>query len=331
MLAHRYLDDWLARRTTVAQIASHRFARLYPLHLYGLFGMLAFSLVRSAMFAPADLSFVKALQSGIDLYPDGRAYTFVLHLLLAQNIGLTPLGTSWHGPSWSISVEFFCPLLLFLFVGFWRPGTGAGRNTGFVAPTIILAFVCALSVINGARTLDVSYQNLTVWANYGVLRCLAELATGLVAYRIWRALPADVEPGRTAVAIVTIAEVLLLAGCCMLLFRRVWTSPNDVLAIPLFAGLVLMLATGRGFIAQTLTLQPFRWVGQLSYSVYINHFLVVMSLSLIIGTQWWLYSFFAEQKWPYFAVVLGLSWLTFTYIENPARRALNARLARIAI
>ena len=102
VLAHRYLDDWMERRVTLATIASHRFARLWPLHVFGLFGMLAFSLARSALHAPPGLPFIEALQSGIDLYPDGRAYTFALHLLLAHNIGLTPSGLSWHAPSWSI-------------------------------------------------------------------------------------------------------------------------------------------------------------------------------------------------------------------------------------
>jgi peptidoglycan/LPS O-acetylase OafA/YrhL len=182
-----------------------------------------------------------------------------------------------------------------------------------------------MSVVNGARSLDVHYQNLTVWANYGVLRCLAELATGLVAYRLYRAVVGRLEPSR---ATATAAEVVLLAGACALLFRPTWTSPYDVLVIPIFAALVFVLATGRGFVARALLLPPLRWVGKLSYSIYINHFLVVMSLSLIITTQWWLYSFFM-QGWPYFGLVLGLSWLTYTYIENPARRALNARLARI--
>jgi peptidoglycan/LPS O-acetylase OafA/YrhL len=276
--------------------------------------MLAFSLLRSALYAPPDLSFISALKSGIDVYPDGRAYTFILHLVLAHNIGLTPSGLSWHGPSWSISVEFFCPLLLFLWIGLWRAGTSAGRNASFVAPTVVLAFVCALSVVNGARSLDVHYQNLTVWANYGVLRCLAELATGLLAYRLYRTLATRLSLGR---GLATAIELLLLILALTMLIRRTFTSPTDVLVIPLFALVVFALATRRGWIAGLLLLPPFRWLGKMSYSIYINHFLIVMCLSLVVFKPWWLY----------FGLVLGLSWLTYTYIENPARRAINRRFA----
>lgn len=311
VLAHRYLDDWMARRVSLPEFALHRFARLYPLHLYGLFGMLAFSLVRSALYAPAELSWFSALKSGIDLYPDGRAYTFVLHLLLAHNLGFTPSGLSWHGPSWSISVEFFCPLLLFLWIGLWRDN----KNASFVAPTVVLALLCVLAIFNGARSLDVHYQNLTVWANYGVLRCLAEAATGLLVYRFYRAYGANIALGRAGA---TVVEIILLVLTGTLLFRRPFTSPEDVLIIPLFAALVFWLASARGWVAQGLLLPPLRWAGRLSYSIYINHFLVVMSLSLVVFKPWWLY----------FGLVLALSWATFHGIEAPARRAINRRLAR---
>jgi peptidoglycan/LPS O-acetylase OafA/YrhL len=309
VLAHRYLDDWMARRVSLAQFAVHRFARLYPLHLYGLFGMLAFSLVRSALYAPPELSWFGALKSGIDLYPDGRAYTFALHLLLAQNLGFTPSGLSWHGPSWSISVEFYCLLLLFFWIGLWRNN----ENVSFVTPTVVLALVCVLAIFNGAHSLDVHYQNLSVWANYGVLRCLSEAAIGLLVYRLYRAYGANIMPGRTGA---TIVEIVLLILIGTLLFRRPFTSPADVLIIPLFAALVFWLAPARGWVARGLLLPPLRWAGRLSYSIYINHFLLVMSLSLVTFKPWWLY----------FGLVLALSWATYHGIEAPARRAINRRL-----
>lgn len=311
VLAHRYLDDWLLRRVSLSEFALHRFARLYPLHLYGLLGIVAFSLLRSALYAAPELSWFDALKSGIDVYPDGRVYTFVLHLLLAHNIGFTPSGLSWHGPSWSISVEFFAPLLLFLWVGLWRDN----RNTTFAGPTLILALACVLAIFNGAHSLDVHYQNLTVWANYGVLRCLAEAAIGLLVYRGYMAFDGPAPAlGRSAS---TAVEIVLLALIGTLLFRRPFTSPQDVLILPLFAALIFWLASARGWVSQILLLPPLRWAGRLSYSIYINHFLVVMSLSLVIFKPWWLY----------FGLVLAMSWATYRWIEVPARRAINRRLA----
>ena len=309
VLAHRYFDDWMARRVSLSQFALHRFARLYPLHLYGLFGILAFSLVRGALYAPPELSWFGALKSGIELYPDGQAYTFVLHLLLAHNLGFTPSGLSWHGPSWSISVEFFCPLLLFFWIGLWR----GNKNTSYFAPTAVLAMVCLLAIINGGRSLDVHYQNLTVWANYGVLRCLAEAAIGLLVYRCYRAYGEKVKLGPTGA---TMVEVVLLLVIALAIVRLPFNAPEDLLIIPLFSALIFSLASMHGWIGRILLLPPLRWLGRVSYSIYINHFLVVMSLSLVIYKPWWLY----------FGLVLALSWVTYQYIEAPARRAINRGL-----
>ena len=310
VLAHRYLDEWLGRRVTLAQFALHRFARLYPLHLYGLIGILALSLLRGLLEAPAGVTGIEALAAGIDAYPDGKLFTFILHLFLLQNIGLTPGGLSWHGPSWSISVEFFAPLLLFFWIGLWREN----RNTSFAMPTLLLALACLLAIFNSARSLDVHVQNILPWLNYGILRCLAETAIGVLMYRCYCRLRERNDPG---IALATAVEAALLVAISSLLFRKPFSSPEDVLIVPLFAALVLWIASPRGAIATLLLTPPFRWIGRISYSIYINHFLVVIALSLVIFKPWWLY----------FGLVLGLSWATYRFIEAPARAALNRRLA----
>ena len=314
VLAHRYLDEWLTGRVTLSRFALHRFARLYPLHLYGLIGILLISLVRGALYPAAGLVGWNAWLSGIEPYPDGRLFTFVLHLLLAHNIGFSPGGLSWHGPSWSISVEFFAPLLLFFWIGLWRRSGNDGRTGGFVMPTALLAVACLLAIFNGAHSLDVHVQNALPWVNFGILRCLSETAVGVLVYRCYRALDDKIEVGR---AVATLVEFALLIAIGSLLLRKPFTSPEDVLIVPLFAVLVFWLASPRGALGMLLSTRPFTFVGRMSYSIYINHFLVVIALSLVIFKPWWLY----------FGLVLGLSWITWRWIETPARAAINQRLA----
>ena len=315
VLAHRYLDELLERRVTLKEFTVHRFARLYPLHLYGLIGILLLSLVRGGMYPAEGTHGFGALMSGIEPYPDGKLFTFVMHLFLAQGIGFTPGGLSWHGPSWSISTEFFAPLVLFFWITCWRERLG-GMHTSFVLPTSLLALACLLAIHNTGRTLDVHVQNILPWLNTGLMRCFAEAAIGVLAYRCWRQIDDGIA---VSIAVATIIEVLLLAAIGGLLFRRAFHSPEDILIVPLFAALVFWLATPRGGLARLLLLRPFQWLGRMSYSIYINHFLVVIALSLVLFKPMWLY----------FGLVLGLSWLTFKGIEAPARRAINRRLSAV--
>ena len=311
VLAHRYLDEWLARRLKMPVFALHRFARLYPMNVYALFGVLGISLIRGAVTAPPELNGWAAIASGFETYADGNVFTFVLTLFLAQNVGLTPLGPSWHGPSWSISVEFYAALFLFFWIGLWRDN----RNTTFVAPTLILALVCILAVVNGEGSLAVGGHDILPWVNYGLMRGLSEIAIGILAYRVYRAIGARIE---ASLAVGTLIEIVLVALAGVLLFRKPFVAHEDIFAIPLFATLIFWLAVPRGFIAMLLGTRPLRWIGKLSYSIYINHYLVILILPMV-----------ALPRWPllYFSIVVTLSWLTWRWIEVPARRAINRKLS----
>lgn len=187
-----------------------------------------------------------------------------------------------------------------------------GRVT--LSRTALLAVACLLAIFNGAHSLDVHVQNALPWVNYGILRCLSETAIGVLVYRCYRALDDKIEVGR---AVATLVEFALLIAIGSLLLRKPFTSPEDVLIVPLFAVLVFWLASPRGALGMLLSTRPFTFVGRMSYSIYINHFLVVIALSLVIFKPWWLY----------FGLVLGLSWITWRWIETPARAAINQRLA----
>ena len=189
---------------------------------------------------------------------------------------------------------------------------GGARHFAFYL-LVDLFFVLSGFVL-AHRYLDVHVQNALPWVNYGILRCLSETAVGVLVYRCYRALDDKIEVGR---AVATLVEFALLIAIGSLLLRKPFTSPEDVLIVPLFAVLVFWLASPRGALGMLLSTRPFTFVGRMSYSIYINHFLVVIALSLVIFKPWWLY----------FGLVLGLSWITWRWIETPARAAINQRLA----
>ena len=313
VLAHRYLDDWFARRLTLSHFAVRRFARLYPMNLFGLLGVLAISLFMGAMYGSPELPAWNRLASGIETYADGSLFTFILTLFLAQNIGFTPLGPSWHAPSWSISVEFYALLLLFFWIGLWRDN----KNTTFVAPTVLLAVACVMAVFNGEGSLAVGGHDILPWVNYGLLRGLAEAAIGVLTYRFFRAFGNRLDRGGIRAIVV---EIALLAGIALMLFRPKFVAREDIFVIPLFAALIVCLALPHSVLARFLQAPPFQWTGRISYSIYINHYLIAIAMSRAVYKPGWLY----------FALVLALSWLTYRYIEVPGRAMLNRNLAVFA-
>lgn len=85
--------------------AVDRVARLYPLHLVLLIVLMAMNIWFT------EITKGQWLGDGWS-YKDGRAYTLVLNFFMINNIGLTPGGSSWNAPAWSISVEFWVNIII---------------------------------------------------------------------------------------------------------------------------------------------------------------------------------------------------------------------------
>ena len=99
-----------------------------------------------------------------------------------------------------------------------------------------------------------------------------------------------------------------------------WDRPGVLLLMP-----VLLLAAVQAPLGgRVLGAAPARWVGKVSYSLYLWHLFVMAGIARLTG--------WAETApWAYAAAVLVLSGLaaeaSYRLIEAPSRRWLNARLA----
>lgn len=276
---------WNLKRADVGTFFARRFFRIYPLH----FSVMLFI---ASVVAAAQLFHV-SLNSGFPW----RVYPAVL-LLVQPFIYDHVVG--WNTPSWSIGVEFAC-YALFPFV-IWALQQ--------IEPRWRLVILIAFGGLE-AVYLHAQLQELT--AGYGAM------LRGLFGFLLGASLSAwlqDVDC--LSIEVASITECLCVAGLVMcVLAGSLWGI------VLLSAILIGVLSYDAGIIAQYLRSPTCLWLGQISFSVYLVHFPVLMILGKFIAP--WRLPFPRHTADILFigtsmAVVLLCSAITYRYIEMPARR-----------
>jgi peptidoglycan/LPS O-acetylase OafA/YrhL len=280
-----------------------RIARVYPLHIFILGYLVLFAL---ALQAAGNLV-------GHPLAPDPwrpesiKTLLLTIPLLHAWDFGQAQ---GWNIPSWSISAEMFAYLLFPLIV-----------TAHVIArwPTRVALLLGAIAFYSWIAATDGS---LDIVKGLAPLRCLAGFALGMLLF--YGREPLGRLP-RGPLAILQLgAAAVVLAGLTMPL--------PDVALIPAFAVIVGTTWRDKGPLMPLLTARPARFLGEISYSIYMNH----VCLIGILGVFWGrimryvpVSDMLARALW--IALVLGVtlffSTLTYRYVEQPARRWLLKRLA----
>jgi peptidoglycan/LPS O-acetylase OafA/YrhL len=231
------------------QFLKIRLARVYPLHLVTLCGLGAAVLLLPA-FA--------------DHYPipDQRWGTgaFVASLLLVQNWAYF-LPTCWNTPSWSLSAEWLAYLLFPLFVAV------TAWPRGRVFPTALAAIALA-TLVTILRLKGVAGTNAA--GTLGLLRVITEFSAGCLLYRA-RAnglmrMPPVADVIGLGVLLASAAEVL-----------------NIFAALPATALIILRASHPRSPTTRCLSLPLFVWLGEVSFSLYMVHWIVIQICNYIAG------------------------------------------------
>lgn len=287
-----------------------RFFRLYPLHAAVLAGLVALEVVKWA--AQGGNASEVAPFTG----PNSPSL-LVENLLMLQGLGLEGrLG--WNPPAWSIGAEYVAYLLFG-----WAALSGAVRRGPKIlaACAAALAAYPAMSIASG--TLDVTFA-------LGLVRCVAGFSLGV---GVWLYSPAAWRGAAIVAALASLAAFLVLAFVA---------GAGVALVIPLFVALVASLQYDRGAVAALLSSRPAQFLGRVSYSIYLTHMPILYVFTIVlkrvahvpfhagphgqmleIGSPWIGDLLFALA----IAAVLGASWLTYTFVEEPGRR-FGARVAR---
>ncbi len=274
----------------VPKYLGRRVARVWPLHLFMLAAMVVFA---SLVALTGELNRAH--------YPWAE---LPLHVLLIHNWGFTG-GLTWNDPSWSISGEAAAYLLLPLLVLAveWRRISPAWA----VAALLLLAgLLSAIMTWNGAPMLGDGIPR------FGLLRAVTEFTMGTIVCALWRHWGS--RPGRAAGLAAALAGGALLLG---------FAGPApETLVVPIFlAGLLLALALTSDRPGNPLAARPIFYLGEISYSTYLVHFLLYILFKILFVADP------ANVSPPliglFLLLTLAASAALYHGVERPAQRGLN--------
>ncbi len=248
VIAHSSGDRIAGSGREAMRFLVRRVFRLWPLHAFVLLLLIAYQLV--LLWA-----------NSADIVTEPRAFSesFSLgwlpaNLLMVQAWGMVPYNT-WNEPAWSISTEMAA------YLTFAAATCMLGKRAWWV-----------LTVIGFAGAGFALAQPEVMSANVGVAlaRCLAGFGFGVLAYRLYTIWP-DLRI-RAASAVE--------AGVLVLVFASVTYVPDALSAvlIPIFALAVIVFSYERGALSRFLSLRPFVFLGERSYSLYLVHAVIALGI-----------------------------------------------------
>ena len=290
-----------------------RVGRVYPLHLFMLLCFVAWEAAKLA----------KGLgqPSAVPTFTGENAPLAILsNLFLVQSLHVHD-SLTWNGPSWSISTE------VWTYVMFALVCIALGLRHWMLA---VVAVAAPLALLYLSKTgMDITYD-------WGLIRCVFGFALGVACYQVQRRRS---QAGHTAnVALATAIECLAV-GAVVLFVSLADTTAWSILAPFVFAFAVLVFASEDGLVSRLFRTAPSKWLGKLSYSIYLTHFFFVMLLPIVVKRvthlDLWTPMPLAGGQYVmaygrndvegtlfYFAVValtIAFSAFTYRWIETPGR------------
>lgn len=245
-----------------------------------------------------------------------RDWAALLPSLFLVQTWIWPSRDLWNTQSWSISVE------VALYIGaalLWR---GLGRRAAVAA---VIAAALALWALDSGTGLD------------NMMRGVAGFGLGVGCWAVWPHWRRLALPGPAASAL----EAGLLACVIWALSEGARYSVVD----PLFALFVLAFAREGGGISRLLLTAPARWLGTLSYALYMVHGLVIgrvfdlaALLQARLGARWVSAHLGGADQillppvpalaltLVMLAASLAAAWAAWAFVEWPAR-AFSRRIA----
>jgi peptidoglycan/LPS O-acetylase OafA/YrhL len=244
--------------------------------------------------------------------------------IFAANIHFGLLGTDYLGsqlpPSplqhmWSLGVEeqFYVvwPGLFLLMVLIVRGPRHRAAMAGVLGA--IIATSLAWSVVE-------TMSNAT-WAYFSPLTRAWELALGALVALLAPVISKLPQAFSEFIAVAGVIGIVMSA----VLFTQTTPYPGSAVALPVVSSAALIAAgciSSRTIVGRALSMRPMQWVGARSYSLYLWHWPV-----LILAQQYAERDLGGWQSTALLAVAVAASALSYSFLENPVRRArvLNSR------
>jgi peptidoglycan/LPS O-acetylase OafA/YrhL len=299
-----YSQKIATRKTSLKEFFVLRFSRLYPLHFLTLL-----------LVAGGQLFALREFGSYF-VYSHNSLYHFVLQLFFASNWGLQR-GSSFNGPTWSVSIEILLYALFFI-VCFFR------FNRWWHALLIIFLSPLLLKFDQGdvSRGIISFYSGALAYLIFDYLwqrGLTVRHVAGLIALTalLWLAIPWVIAQDFQLPA--SLPHQALLSHLLDLL-------KNDLLVTLLFPLTLLTLAVCeayRGTLGKRVS-----FLGNISYSVYLIHF--PLQLAAILAAQAFsIPNTIFSSPWTmlgFFCILIPLSLCSYEFFERPLQRTLRSRL-----
>lgn len=274
-----------------------RLSRIYPLHLL----VLLIYCVIPIIFFICDKN----------LPADGKydlGY-LLLSFFLVQNWGWEST-LAWNVPAWSISTEFFVYIIFpFMALSLVNVKTKAGVFAVFLVGVLGIPVVF---IMNGTMNIGESIAKL------GLFRCAFEFLVGVCCYRFF-SMGYKLNP--------SLSVFLFLLGIVLFLLPPLLIDKSmTLLLVPVSSALIIYATL---YLPQKyIRLVSSVWIlylGEMSYSTYMLHYVVLDVFKLATPSShyinfWWVVFYI-------FCLFLASS-VSFKYIENGARKWLNAKIDR---
>jgi peptidoglycan/LPS O-acetylase OafA/YrhL len=257
----------------------------------------------------------------------------ILNLLMLQSwVPVQWSIYSFNGPAWSISTELFFYICFPMLIYRWK-------QTWFIK--FVLVSIVVLSILAAvhyfhipavvSRKTHLSLLGL-VYTNPAVR--IFEFVLGMCIALLYRVAAHKVSTGfvgGTAIEVIALVAVVSSFVYMPLLAKMLTSQPafwsagrtliENASCAPAFALLIGVISLERGFISYCLKLPFAVLLGEISYSVYMFHEVLIR---------------FIKYKWPAFsdstmpmtfvafaALLIVIAYLSWYFIEKPARKYIN--------
>jgi peptidoglycan/LPS O-acetylase OafA/YrhL len=304
IISHVYgetLTNSFAKWETVKSYLWARFTRIYPLHLFTLLLLIPF-VVLFPLISPSVV--------------DGSWKTFMAWSALPSNLLLLNAMNqhtylSWDIVAWSIGAEWWtylaaCLIIPFVFKKNWFQN--------MLVAIMALVVLCVMVYWRG---------NLDITFDYGWIRCFAEFSLGAVLYQIYQKGLAKKELSKSLSFVCAFIFIVLI-------FHFKW---NDLFIIPIFCLLLLATAYNNGSVKTILENKIFKYLGDLSYSIYMMHgvwFIVLWFCLPYLKSDYGIESLTIGMKIIFvilfFSLTLVSAHFTYHFVEIKARDFLKYRM-----
>lgn len=266
-------------------------------------GVWRFLATRFARIAP--LHYLTALAMIAVIWAQGNLAdygpgTYLANLAMVQ--AWTPAFGSFNPPAWSISTEWAAylafPLAAMLV---------AHRGLWMLAAAAAVGLYAWLFIGFGSM----AYDPETL-----MIRGAAGFLTGMLAWKVSTLI--EIRSG----ALLSLLQLLAVA----VILGSLQLELTQAVLPPAFALLIVATIPDRGLVASLLCLRPVHLLGLWSYSIYLNHTVVIALVwALRVRAGDW-----AANPWPWFALsmtlTLAVSALTWRWIEVAGKKRVVAAL-----